>query len=614
MLNVLRDKAQYGTITGTLTVNRKYNSIAPLCNIVGFVPQEDILHSELTVEDAIFFSSMLKNSFTVSTWKRRQMVNEVIQVLGLEKCRKSVIGDQEIRGVSGGQRKRVSIAVELVGNPSICFLDEPTSGLDSTTSIELIETLKGMTAAGMTLVMVIHQPRYEIFETIDDVLLLGQNGRPVYVGPSKDCLNYFTNIGFSCPPLKSPADHFLDVMSGTVPHVKEDFTTKDLSDWWEKKGAGAASPGSDFDHGNPLRTGGARASATGGKGPTAFTPLEVEFLAKHADGSHEKLKSALGGPSKFEEPQEPSYCSCQFIGMCIKEFIDHVGTECKEACYSFKPTAINKYRVPPSNVYQFLVCLYRAFKQMFAEHKWGGFVSDCMTLFCVGAVLGYLFGADEWRNETQKLPLRNFITVLGIGLTSCLRALGTFGNERPVFWRERNGGHSVFSYFLGKIVADAFYITVYPACFLFMLIGVAQPRAGFMDYYPWLWLTSFAATGVGYLISALMRPEVAKFNGLMAILLCCLFSGVQPPLTFFKGGLLEFIVGLSFARWSVEALEVLELGAYPELYETTFDKMLLEHGWSWDNQAKCRNSLVALGIAFRITSFLLLKLGNRQKG
>ena len=94
--------------------------------------------------------------------------------LGLTKCRESVIGDAENRGVSGGQRKRVSIAVELVSNPSIAFLDEPTSGLDSTTSIELVQMLKRMSGIGMTLVMVIHQPRYEIFTMIDSVLLMGQ--------------------------------------------------------------------------------------------------------------------------------------------------------------------------------------------------------------------------------------------------------------------------------------------------------------------------------------------------------------------------------------------------------------------------------------------------------
>lgn len=150
---------RYGVIGGKLTVNGEFDSIEPFKRIVGFVPQEDIMHCELTVEEAITFASLLKNEMFVGHGKRLRMVEEVIDVLGLEKCRKSVIGDQENRGVSGGQRKRVSIALEIVGNPSICFLDEPTSGLDSTTSIELIATLKKMTEAGMTIVMVIHQPR-----------------------------------------------------------------------------------------------------------------------------------------------------------------------------------------------------------------------------------------------------------------------------------------------------------------------------------------------------------------------------------------------------------------------------------------------------------------------
>lgn len=159
MLNVLRNKASYGEIGGELLVNGRFKSIAPFRRIVGFVPQEDILHGELRVEEEIMFASLLKNSMRSRIGDRRKQVGEIIKALGLVKCKDSIIGDSENRGVSGGQRKRVSIAVELVANPSACFLDEPTSGLDSTTSIELVEMLKEMSNIGMTLVMVIHQPR-----------------------------------------------------------------------------------------------------------------------------------------------------------------------------------------------------------------------------------------------------------------------------------------------------------------------------------------------------------------------------------------------------------------------------------------------------------------------
>ncbi len=241
-------------------------------------------------------------------------------------------------------------------------------------------------------------------------------------------------------------------------------------------------------------------------------------------------------------------------------------------------------------------------------------MSDMSTMFVVGAVLGYMFGADEWREEANKLPLRNFITILAVGLTSCLRALGTFGNERPVFWRERNGGVSVFSYFFGKMCCDFIFITVFPMCFLFTFTGVAQPRAPFADCFPVLWMTSFAASGMGYMLSCLFRPEVAKFNGLMSILVCCLFAGVQPPLSFFKGGFLTFIVSLSFARWSEEALQIVEFAAYPELYRGSLDGILEAHGWNGDNLNKCKSSLIALGVSLRVASFLMLKLGNRGRG
>jgi ABC-type multidrug transport system ATPase subunit len=286
MLNVLRDKAGYGIIGGSLVVRdgkSEFDSIEPFKRIVGFVPQEDIMHSELTVVEAIMFSSLLKNKSSVSHSMRFKMVDEVIAVLGLEKCRNSVIGDQETRGVSGGQRKRVSIALEIVANPSICFLDEPTSGLDSTTSIELINTLKKMTDAGMTIVMVIHQPRYEIFNMIDDILFLGQNGRPVYMGASSQTLEYFNSIGFPCPTMKSPADHFLDVMSGTVVHsTKKDFTTADLSNWWEERQSGAANAkiersGSTFNSSNPMRK---PLGATGRTVPPPVPPQIQEAMKR----------------------------------------------------------------------------------------------------------------------------------------------------------------------------------------------------------------------------------------------------------------------------------------------------------------------------------------------
>ena len=457
MLNVLRDKAGYGIIGGSLKVREgasEFDSIEPFKRIVGFVPQEDIMHSELTVVEAITFASLLKNRSSVSHSDRFQMVEEVIDVLGLKKCRNSVIGDQETRGVSGGQRKRVSIALEIVGNPSICFLDEPTSGLDSTTSIELINTLKKMTDAGMTIVMVIHQPRYEIFNMIDDILFLGQNGRPVYMGASWETLEYFTSIGFPCPSMKSPADHFLDVMSGTVTNAtKKDFTTADLSDWWEDRQSPAGSTersGSTFSDRNPMRV---PLGATGRPVPPPVPPSVHDAIQRKKTSNASQASSASsvaerGGRQMMEietiaeeAESEPLHKRLAALGAeCAKSNLEHWKIESIFAVMAFKPGAFDKYRTPPSNVYQFGVCTFRAFRQIFALNKKASFASDCIMLVTVGAVLGWMFGPGEWKKEVSKMPLRNFIATLALALTTCLRALGTFGNERPAFWRERNSG------------------------------------------------------------------------------------------------------------------------------------------------------------------------------
>jgi len=234
-------------------------------------------------------------------------------------------------------------------------------------------------------------------------------------------------------------------------------------------------------------------------------------------------------------------------------------------------------------------------------------------LFAVGGVLGWMFGPGEWKTEANKLPLRNFIASLALALTTCLRALGTFGNERPAFWRERNSGLSSFSYFLGKCFADMIFVVVFPFCFLLMLTSVAQPRGNFGDYYETFFWVAWAATGQGYLVSVVCSPATAKFNGLLSVLMCVMFSGVEPPLSFFNG-LAKKMLSLSFARWSCESLTIIEFKQYPAIYGYYTERVLNKHGWDSANEGKCIQGLVVLGIVFRVLSFLSLKLGNRQKG
>lgn len=126
-----------------------------------------------------------------SAFQRRKLVEETLALLGLSEVRHSVAGDATRRSLSGGQRRRLSVGIELVASPLVLFLDEPTSGLDSSSASALIAALRKLSRTGLTIGAVIHQPRFEIFEMFDDVLLLGKGGQTVFQGRVSDLQPYF---------------------------------------------------------------------------------------------------------------------------------------------------------------------------------------------------------------------------------------------------------------------------------------------------------------------------------------------------------------------------------------------------------------------------------------
>jgi ABC-type multidrug transport system ATPase subunit len=149
-------------------------------------PQDDTLHGALTVEETLRFSAAYRLPAGLSARARMLRVERALRLLGLGELRHELVGSEDARGVSGGQRKRVSIGVELVADPRLLFLDEPTSGLDSTAGRALVFALRGIARRGVTAAAVVHQPSAEAFGLFDDLLLLGRGGRTAYYGPVED--------------------------------------------------------------------------------------------------------------------------------------------------------------------------------------------------------------------------------------------------------------------------------------------------------------------------------------------------------------------------------------------------------------------------------------------
>ncbi|XP_037620517.1 broad substrate specificity ATP-binding cassette transporter ABCG2b isoform X1 [Sebastes umbrosus] len=189
-----------------------------------YVVQDDILMGTLSVRENLLFSANLRlNPRHHTSADKNSRVDTIIQDLGLTDCAGTKIGTEFLRGVSGGERKRCSIGMELITSPSLLFLDEPTTGLDSNTANCIINLLCRLSRRGKTVIFSIHQPRYSIFRQFDHLTLM-HKGEVVYAGAADHSLEYFTNLGYQIESFDNPADFFMDITNGDAKSTLESLT------------------------------------------------------------------------------------------------------------------------------------------------------------------------------------------------------------------------------------------------------------------------------------------------------------------------------------------------------------------------------------------------------
>ncbi|KAA8529081.1 hypothetical protein F0562_033431 [Nyssa sinensis] len=198
-------------LSGLLEVNRR--SMSNKAYKFAYVRQEDLFFSQLTVRETLSLAAELQSPEISSVEERDEYVNNLLFKLGLVSCADSRIGDAKVRGISGGEKKRLSLACELIASPSVIFADEPTTGLDAFQAEKVMETLRQLAQDGHTVICSIHQPRSSVYGKFDDIVLLTE-GALVYVGPARDePLTYFSKFGYLCPDHVNPAEFLADLIS-----------------------------------------------------------------------------------------------------------------------------------------------------------------------------------------------------------------------------------------------------------------------------------------------------------------------------------------------------------------------------------------------------------------
>ncbi|KAF1468305.1 ATP-binding cassette sub-family G member 2, partial [Pygoscelis antarcticus] len=447
--------------------------------ISGYVVQDDVVMGTMTVRENLHFSAALRLPSSISVKEKEKRVTQIISELGLSKVADAKVGTELIRGVSGGERKRTNIGMELITEPPVLFLDEPTTGLDASTANAVLIVLKKLSRRGRTIIFSIHQPRYSIFKLFDSLTLLAL-GKVLYHGPAKQALEYFSSIGYECEPFNNPADFFLDIINGdstAVAASKEDHRSVDT-----------------------------------GKEDNVDSSVVDVLHQKYLNSSlYQSTKEALG---KVE------------LGRGSKQRVSKQGHEITYAngfltqlYWVSKRSLKNLIRNPQASIAQIAVTVILA--------------------LVVGAIF---FGVKLDRSGIQNRVGSLFFVTTNQCFSS-VSAIELFIRDKKLFVHQYTSGYyRVSAYFLALMIGDLLPMRTAPAiifsCISYWMIGYQAVAGRFFFFMLTLVLVSYTATAMSLAISAGM-DVVAVANLLITIcfVLMLIFSGLLVNLPSVMGWL-----------------------------------------------------------------------------
>ncbi|WOG84563.1 hypothetical protein DCAR_0103747 [Daucus carota subsp. sativus] len=210
-LDALAGRIHQGSLEGSVRIDSKPVSTSYMKMISSYVMQDDQLFAMLTVYETFMFAAEVRLPPSISRSEKKKRVYELLDQLGLTSSAHTYIGDEGRRGVSGGERRRVSIGIDIIHKPSLLFLDEPTSGLDSTSAFSVVEKVKDIARSGSIVLMTIHQPSFRIQMLLDRITVLAR-GRLIYMGNPSALPAHLSGFGRPVPESENSLEYLLDVI------------------------------------------------------------------------------------------------------------------------------------------------------------------------------------------------------------------------------------------------------------------------------------------------------------------------------------------------------------------------------------------------------------------
>lgn len=577
-LDILARKNKRGQVAGDFYVNGEKVDDSSYKNVVGFVDQEDTMLPTLTVHETILNSALLRLPRYMGRAAKEQRVLEVEKELGIHHIRDSLIGSEEGngRGISGGEKRRVGIACELVTSPSILFLDEPTSGLDAFNAFNVIECLVTLAKSyKRTVVFTIHQPRSNIVALFDRLILLAQ-GKTVYSGPFAQCQSYFDSIGYECPMGFNIADYLVDLtMHAGRRYIVDDgavanetgsvgpSSTAAIKSIASVSGGSIAEDSGAEPHGTSYPKDSTRnKSIKQRQERELFTRRKTTDTAASSDAGGEdavsyRLQQNPTATSSVQVPDDPHdllpssttgtdldvitrlFAHSNIAAMTHEEIQQAIvvagnangqnDSDASNGNSASGVTAVGRGYSRISYINQFLILSGRTWKNLYRNPML------MLTHYAIAIVLavfsGYLFYGltDDIPGFQNRLGL--FFFLLALFGFSTLTSLNVFATERLLFVRERaNGYYAPATYFAAKVLFDIVPLRVIPPILMgsivYPMTGLVPDADHFFKFMLVLVLFNLAAAAICLFIGIVCKDgSIANLIGSLVMLFSLLFAG-----------------------------------------------------------------------------------------
>lgn len=619
LLDILGAKLKQGRVDGEVRLNSLVlTHDSPLRNLIGYVDQSDSsLIPTQTVYEHVLFSAVLRLPKSMSRATKELRVLDTLSELGIMHLRNQLVG----KGLSGGERRRVVIACELVISPSILLLDEPTSGLDAFNAFAVVETLVNLAkTAKRTVAFTIHQPRSNIVSLFDRIMLLSQ-GQLVYTGTVEAAECFFDGLGHSCPANYNFADYIVDLSmkAALSPYTNEEDA--DMTTVISVPNVNAEDVLSDASGEDEESAGENSADATTEECPDpqihtmplgTDPPREWQDFAYHRAQISRTAAQAMAnsqlslGPQGLEPLVSAFRNSVQFSELQHELEQSKTSQANGSLVESFSKTKRARFSE------QFQIIASRIFRNLYRDPML------VLTHYGISVGLGVLCGYLYFHVENDISGFQNrlglFFFLLSVFGFSTLTTVSLFGRERVIFMRERsNGYYDPLAYYMAKVLLDIVPLRIGPplllGLILYPLVGLNLNDGAPFMFLLILALFNLSAATVMLVIGILVADfSVASLIGCMVNLFGILFAGLFLNQNSMPSGS-AWVKYLSIYHYAYEALSVNEV-KYLTLTEDKFGLKIEVPGatilsaFGFDNSSLVRD---AVGLA--ITALLSVVVG-----